>query len=136
MLLFRVLLGDVNDVARTWPHRCSTRLRPAIERIASIRVAAVETSGEPLLSLGGRSMSPRVRVHGSAGCTSEEVVADDLRRVEGVLDVTWLEQVPGVRTVCPDSGQAIGLELESYPEGILGRRGGRLGGSSAAADSD
>src|SRR3954453_2068080 len=85
------------------------------EGVAGVGVSGAIAGREPLLPLRGRSVRPRLRVDLALELLLEAVVADRRCGVESVGDV-GLRQLGDVsrahRTVRPDAGEAVGLQLE------------------------
>src|SRR5919106_3394815 len=88
------------------------------ERVAGVRVAAVEAGREPLHPLPRRPMGPRFRVRGPGGLLLDPVVADGCRGVEPLLQVAGFEQLPPLGGVTPHPGQTIRLELQADRERV------------------
>src|SRR5271168_218799 len=83
------------------------------ERVARGDRPARVAPAEPAHPLFGRAVRPRVGAHGAGGLALQPVVTHGGRGADRRLDVARLEQVALLRRVGPDSGEAVGLELEA-----------------------
>ena len=98
------------ELARTLRDR-QTR---AGEGVAGVGAAPLVALREPLCAERRRSVCPLLRAAGS-----EAVVADGGGGRESFLDVAGLENAALVGGVRPDTGEAVGLQLESHRELVL-----------------
>ena len=73
------------------------------ERVALIRVTALEARVEPLHALCRRAVRPGVLVDGAGRLSLQRVVADGGRRADRLFDVALLEVAAGEDAVAPDA---------------------------------
>src|SRR5262245_22881020 len=95
---------------------------PSRERVAGLEVPRLEPAPEPLLALGRRAVRERLRHHVAARGPLQLIVADGAGRVEGLVHVAGLEDVPrALGMIAPDARVTVGLQLETYGERVRAR---------------
>src|SRR5581483_1038772 len=107
---------------------CGSRSERAAEGVAPGRLAAPVAAVEPLLTLCGGSVGPRLRVHAPLRRLLDAVVADGRGRVESLVHVLLGEvgDVAGRNGVPrPDAGVAVGLQLGADGAALRPLRGPR-----------
>src|SRR5690242_6977875 len=81
--------------------------------VASGGMPLLEADGEPVPALGGGPVGPRLGRDRPGRAGMLEVVADDGRGAQGVLEIRGGELVAVIGGVLPDARQAVGLQLDA-----------------------
>src|SRR5215203_5679260 len=95
--------------------------RASAEGIARPRVASLEALSEPAHALLRRAVREGIAVHAATALREDTIVAHRRSRVEAFLEVALVELVALLRRAPPDSGVAVGLQLEAHRV-LIGRR--------------
>lgn len=106
------------------------------ERVAGGWVARFEPGPEPALALRRRSVRKQSRVDRLAGGLPLEVVTDQGRSPELLFEVADGQLIAGVRGVGPDTGQAVGLQLDSHRTCVSAGRVRLIGRRDAPIDAE
>src|SRR5262249_11530532 len=106
------------------------------ERVAGRGPAVVEADDEPVLALRGRAVGPGLGPDAAGGAALLEVVADDRRGVQRLLDRLIGDLAALVAGVLPDPGPAVGLQLEATRARVAARRIVVFGRRDAMGDAE
>src|SRR6185436_14458750 len=91
----------------------------SLERVAVVDGARRVTLAEPLLTLRRGAVREGFLVHLSLHAALDGVVTHRSGRVQGLVDVARLDQLPRlVGVVRPDAGEAVCLQLDSHLYGV------------------
>src|SRR5690348_5539734 len=91
---------------------------PPCEGVALGEVARGEPSLEPLGALRRRAVCERFRAYASPGHSLDTIIAYRAGGSDACFDILLLDEIAACRGVCPDPGEAIGLQLQPYGERI------------------
>src|ERR1700761_5298824 len=90
-----------------------------VEGGTAAALAALEATFEPRDALRAGAVSPGLRADGTAGHFLEVIVADRGRGLQRSGNVIGVDDVPLLGAMSPDTGEAIGLQLQIHGERIL-----------------
>src|SRR5262249_29602458 len=135
---------------RPWSDPGPTPVRPrsdpsaclAREGVARVEGAGAEAATEPFGTLRRRAVGKAIGRDAAGRHALQPIVADRGGRLQSFIDVAGLELhlttigAAGLRrSVSPDAGQAVGLQLEAHRQRIRGGRLLLLRGSEALLDA-
>src|SRR3954463_9806182 len=105
------------------PEADGSELRVGRECVAGLFVSLLHTVVEPALALLGSAMGKAIGHHPALRTPLQCVVANRRGGPQRGLDIAGLQQMPAfIGLVCPDSGEAVGLQLDANLNGICLRR--------------